>query len=342
MPIRFIAALSLLLSAAATVFAEPADSSAKTDYRPNIHGTIRGRFEASTERTDYRFAVRNARLTIDGHIAPFADYFIQTDFCDRGKIKILDVYARLWPVKDFAIQAGQFRMPFGVDPFRAPHQFYFNNRSFIGREVCNVRAVGAKLMWTPSSLPITLEAGAFNPNTISDHSTWHRKLSYAAKLTYKPTGDIALATGFQTLSPDSTRVNLVDAALTWKRGRWIAEGEYMYKHYAHDRHKPCHAYNIFANYQMPVKAGIFNSLGFHGRFDGMTAHSTGVRSSEGILTTDHPARNRITAGATLSYIRSKNMFLDLRLDYEKYFYHSNAVYSLNSGDQIVAELVLRF
>ena len=93
---------------------------------------------------------------------------------------------------------------------------------------------------------------------------------------------------------------------------------------------------------MPVKAGIFNSLGFHGRFDGMTAHSTGVRSSEGILTTDHPARNRITAGATLSYIRSKNMFLDLRLDYEKYFYHSNAVYSLNSGDQIVAELVLRF
>lgn len=320
-------------------FGESADST--FTYRPNIHGTIRGRFEAATDRGDYRFQVRNARVSIDGKIAPFADYFIQTDFCDRGKIKILDVYARLWATKAIGFQAGQFRMPFGVDPFRGPHQYYFSNRSFIGREICNVRAVGFKAMWHPTNLPITIEAGAFNPNTISDHSTWHRKLAYAAKLTYQPTSSLALATGFQSLSPDSVRTNLVDAAVTWKNDRWIVEGEYMYEHYTRDAHKPCHGYNIFANYNMPVNAGFFNRLGFHGRFDGMTDHSTGSRSG-GELITNHPSRNRITAGATLSYIRSKNMFIELRADYEKYFYHSGAHIDPEFNDKFVAEVVLRF
>lgn len=331
----------MLLSAAAT-FAEPTDTSVKISYKPNIHGTIRGRFEASTEHEDYRFAVRMARLVIDGNIAPFADYFIQTDLCDRGKIKILDVFARFRPIPQLALQAGQFRMPCGVDPFRAPHQYYFNNRSFIGRDVCNVRAVGFKAMWQPSDLPLTLEAGAFNPNTITDHSTWHRKLSYAAKLTYKPSATVALCAGFQSLSPDSTRINLVDAATTWKKGGWIAEAEYMYKHYGRDRHKPCHAYNLFTSYTMPIKAGIFNRLGFHARFDGITDHSNGIRGSEGTLTTNLPACNRLTAGTTITYLRTSNMFLDLRVDYEKYFYRHDAAHTLDRGDQIVAELVLRF
>ena len=68
-------------------------------YRPNIHGTIRGRLEVSTMKSEYRFQVRNARVSLDGKIAPIADYFIQADFCDRGKIKILDVWARLWATK---------------------------------------------------------------------------------------------------------------------------------------------------------------------------------------------------------------------------------------------------
>ncbi len=328
-----------LLIISLNAFGQQADST--ISYRPNIHGTIRGRFEASTEREDYRFQVRNARLAIDGNIAPFADYFIQADFCDRGKMKILDVYARLWATKEIGFQAGQFRMPFGVDPFRAPHQYYFANRSFIGREICNVRAVGFKAMWHPTRIPITLEAGAFNPNTIGDHSSWHRKLAYAAKLTYTPTSNLAFATGFQSISPDSIRTNLIDGAVTWKNERWIVEGEYMYKHYCHEAHKPCHGYNLFANYAMPVRAGFFNRLGFHGRFDGMTAHSTAT-CTDGELITNHPSRNRITAGASLSYIRTKNMFVELRADYEKYFYHSGTKIDPEYGDKFVAEIVLRF
>ena len=73
----------------------------------------------------------------------------------------------------------------------------------------------------------------------------------------------------------------------------------------------------------------------------MTDHSTGSRSG-GELITNHPSRNRITAGATLSYIRSKNMFIELRADYEKYFYHSGAQIDPEFNDKFVAEVVLRF
>lgn len=329
------------LFALATVFQIHIQANDSISYRPNIHGVIRGRFEASTVQSDYRFQVRNARVTIDGKIAPVIDYFIQTDFCDRGSIKILDVWARLWATKGLGIQAGQFRMPFGVDPFRAPHNYFFANRSFIGNQICNYRAVGAKVIWQAQSTPLTIEAGAFNPATISDHVSWHNKLAYAAKATYK-IHNISLATGFMSVSPDSVRSNIIDGAVTWESGRWRVEGEYMYKHYTRSRHKEAHGYNIYADYHMPIKAGIFNRLSFQGRFDGMTAHSNSIRDKQGQLTTNHPARNRATIGTTISYIRSKNMYLDIRANYEKYFYHSGVNVTPDMGDKAVVELVLRF
>lgn len=338
---RIIAAI-ILLSALCTATASEADSSSnKISYIPQIHGVVRGRFEASTEHSDYRFQMRNARLNVGGKIAPFAEYYIQADFCDRGKIKILDAWARIRVTKEIGFQAGQFRMPFGVDPFRAPANYIFANRSFVGKQMCNVRAVGAKVMWQPSALPLTLEAGAFNPGTIGDHTPWHNTLTYAAKLT-ACWDNVTFATGFQSVKPDSVRANLADAAVTWSAGRWLVEAEYMYKHYTRDRHKPAHAYNFYADYSMPIQTSLFNRLSFQGRFDGLTAHSSAVRDSEGLLVTNDAPRNRVTLGSTISYVRNKNMRLDLRLDYEKYFYHDGFVPTVDNGDKIVAEIVIRF
>ena len=311
----------------------------KVNYIPEVHGVVRGRFEASTTESDhYRFQVRNARLNIGGKISSFADYYVQADFCDRGQIKFLDAWARVWVTKEIGFQAGQFRMPFGVDPFKGPATYYFANRSFVGKQMCNYRAVGAKAMWKPSKLPITVEVGAFNPGTIGDHTPWRNTVTFASKLTAK-VDNVTFATGFQSIKPDAVRANLIDAAVTWSTGRWLVEGEYMYKHYVNDRHKPAHAYNIYANYAMPIKAGFFNQLSFQGRFDGLTDHSTAVGED---LITDHPTRNRITIGSTISYVRSKNMHLDIRLNYENYFYKNGHTPSVDNDDKITAEIVLSF
>lgn len=327
----------------ASLTAVCAFSSAAEDtvnYVPRINGAIRSRWEMDLDNDASRFQVRNARLSIAGNIAPTIDYFVQTDLCDRGKMKILDAWGRLELTEGLKFQAGQFRMPFGVDPFRGPANYYFANRSVIGKEVCNVRAVGAKLSYAFPRIPLTLDAGAFNPTSIADHDVWVKTLSYAAKAVYT-FRNVTFSTGFQTIVPDNDRINLFGLGTTWRHDRWIVEGEYMNKHYTHDSHSTCHAYNVFASYAMPVKAGIFNQASFQGRFDGMTDHSNGIRNSDGVLTTTDPARNRITVGGTLTHAY-KAVHADFRLNYEKYFYHHGTTPAEGQGDRLVAELVIRF
>lgn len=316
------------------------------DYRPEIHGALRTRWEMDLENDASRFQVRNARVSLAGKVVPSIEYFIQSDFCDRGSMKILDAWGRIAITDRLKFQAGQFRMPFGVDPFRGPGNYIFANRSFIGKQVCNVRAVGAKIMYNFGELPLNVEFGAFNPTSISDHEKWCKTLAYAAKVSYK-IDNVTLSTGIQSISPDSVRINLIDGCVSWTSGRWIVEGEYMNKHYTNSAHKACHAYSLYGDYKMPVNAGVFNQLSFQGRWDGMTDHSSGKRNiqdwREGIhkLPTTEQARNRITLGATLSHVY-KSIHADVRVNYEKYFYHHDVTVAPGNGDKVVAELVIKF
>ena len=312
-------------------------------YVPEIHGALRTRFEHDFDNGGSRFQVRNARVTLNGYIAPSIDYFIQTDLCDRGKMKILDAWGRIAVAKGLKFQAGQFRLPFGTDAFRGPGNYVFSNRSFIGKDLCNVRGVGAKLSYTiPLSgyQQLSIEGGAFNPTSISDHEVWIKELSYAAKGIYT-IGNVRLITGVQSISPDSIRVNLWNASCTWTTGRWTFEGEYMNKHYTHHAHKTAHGWLLWTDYAMPIKAGVFNRASFQARWDGMTAHSDGKRDDTGALWSTRPARQRVTAGATVTYAH-KALHCDQRLDYEKYFYRSGAIVPPGEGDKICAEMVIRF
>lgn len=341
--------LSGLLILAAVMPAEgwaaPKDESGdgSFSYVPEIHGALRSRYEMDLDGEGSRFQVRNARVTLAGKIAPSIDYFAQTDLCDRGKMKILDAWGRIAIVKELTFQAGQFRMPFGTDCFRAPANYIFANRSFIGKQMCNVRAVGAKLSYTrplAGSQSLTVEGGVFNPTSISDHEVWVKDLGYAAKVVYG-VGNVKMATGVQSIEPDSVRTNLWGASVTWTPGRWTFEGEYMHKHYTHTAHRAAQGWVLWADYAMPVKAGVFNRASFQARWDGMTPHSDATRNEAGALVANHQARNRVTAGATLTYAY-KALRCDLRLDYEKYFYHSGAVVAAGEGDKICAEMVIRF
>lgn len=341
---KFLLKASLLIASGFATIAPGADaaepSGQQVDYMPVFHGTVRARWEMETDGGVSRFQVRNARLSVAGKVAPWADYFINTDLCDRGKMKILDAWGRITPADGLNLRAGQFRMPFGVDPFRGPDQYFFANRSYIGKQVCNVRGVGAEIAYTLPSAPLKIALSAFNPGGIADHDEWNHAMAYAGKITYG-VGNLTLATGLMSLIPDSVRTNIIDAAVTWKCAGWTVEGEYMNKHYTNSSHATCHAYNIFADYSHPMTGSIFNRWSLQARFDGMTDHSSGVRNALGSLVTNDAARNRITLGGTLSYIKGAR-HLDLRLDYEKSFYHHDITAPRGEGDKIVAEMVVRF
>ena len=70
------------------------------DYLPEIHGTIRGKYEFQTETNESRFEVRNARFSVSGNVHPIVAYKAEIDLSDEGSIKMLDAYARVFPVKD--------------------------------------------------------------------------------------------------------------------------------------------------------------------------------------------------------------------------------------------------
>lgn len=335
---RFHTFMAMLCTAAVAAFA--ADST-KVNYVPEIHGALRTRIEMNTTQGEYRFQVRNARVSLGGNIASWANYFVQTDLCDQGKMKILDAWARIKPSAQLYFQAGQFRMPFGVETFRAPNNYLFANRSFMGKQMCNYRAVGAKAAYTFAKLPLGIEAGLFSPNAIGDHTGWSKDVAFASKVWYK-LRNVTFTTGFSSIHPSLVRANLVDASVVWQAGRWHVEGEYMHEHYAHKAHKAAHSYVAFADYTMPVRAWKFNRLSFQGRFDGITAHSSAIAGDDGLLITNNPARNRATLGATISYIHTKSIGLDLRVNYEKYFLHHSTAVTPDLADKAVLELVARF
>lgn len=320
-------------------------STAKTEinYTPLIHGVVRTRWEGEWEDDSefaQRFQVRNARISIEGKVLPQLDYYIRFDACDRGKMKILDAWARWKFAGHWRVQAGQFRVPYAVDCFRGPGTYVFANRSFMVKHMLNMREAGAKIGYYGTTLPLTVEAGVFNSEPMADHDVWQTNMNYAAKATWKA-GNVEFSASFISSEPDSVRMNYVDGAITWSAGRWLVEGEYQHQHYTHKAHAATDGWNIFASYAIPLRNSAFNSLSFQGRYDGMTAHSTGTRDDDGKLITNNPARQRITVGSTVEVMK-KPLRAAIRLNYEKYFYKNGVTASKGENDKVVAELVVKF
>lgn len=312
-------------------------------YIPEVHGVLRVRWEMETESGYSHFQVRNARVSMGGMVAPILSYKFNVDLCDRGKILLLDAYATITPAKGFDILAGQYRMPFGIESFRGPGGYYFNNRSFIGKYLNNYRAVGVSVSYTLPKAPVTFEAGIFNPTVTDDQMTWVKKYAYAGRVMYKPSGFV-VATGFESIIPWETRINLASATLGWGSDRFYVEGEYMARWYTCKTHKTTHGYNVFANYALPVKVGVFDTWSVQARFEGMTDLASGTKTDEefaGVLPTTAPGRKRLTVGSTLDY-KYKWIRAALRLNYEKCWYENGVNAPLGAGDMVSAELIVKF
>ena len=133
---------ALLVAQVATMNAQNSDDD--VDKTPKIGGTIRSKYEYQTEEGEGRFEVRTARINVTGNVTKEVSYKAEIDLCDEGKIKMLDAYTRIKPWSTLQFTIGQERVPFTIDAHRSPHQQYFANRSFIAKQVGNVRDVGAE------------------------------------------------------------------------------------------------------------------------------------------------------------------------------------------------------
>ena len=155
----------------------------KNSYLPEIHGTIRAKYEYEPTIGKGRFEIRNARMSVEGKIIPIVRYKAEIDLSDEGAIKMLDAYVRLQPRELLKFTFGQMRVPFSIDAHRSPNLQYFANRSFIAKQVGNVRDVGAAASWTFGyEAPVTLEGGVFNGSGLTNQKNfWTSNYNFSFK-----------------------------------------------------------------------------------------------------------------------------------------------------------------
>lgn len=318
-----------------------AQSIVSSEYLPEVHGTIRGKYEFQTTNGMQRFQVRNARIGLNGKILLIIAYKAEIDLSDEGNIKMLDAYASVVPDERWSVTIGQMRVPFTIDAHRSPHQQYFANRSFIAKQVGNVRDVGVTgAFLLKEGLPLKLEGGLFNGSGLTHQKEWQRTLNYSVKFQLMPWQNYNLTLSTQKICPDHIGIYMYDIGTYYEFGNWHIEAEYLYKTYARNSFADVHAFHAFVNYDWLLKKGAFRKISFLGRYDSMGDHSDGTADKDGKLFITDYSRRRVTGGVTLSF--GKAFRADLRLNYEKYFYDKPALAKESEQDKLVMELMVRF
>lgn len=318
------------------------------DWFPSVSGTLRAKGEYQTEEGEGRFEVRNARIALDGKITPALLYRAEIDLSDEGRIRMLDAYAGMNFAKGWLVRLGQMRVPFSIDAHRSPHKQYFANRSFIAKQVGDVRDVGLSVAWEVPALPLKVEGGVFNGSGLTNQKDyWTKEINFSAKVQLCPVDGLTLQGSVQKISPGGCNVYLYDGGITWLRSGWLLEAEYLRKHYEADAFPAVNALDVMAGYEFSLHpAGVLgrrselNALRLLARYDRMDNHSDGSTDEAGVLLLTDAERQRITGGVTLCF--GRRLRAELRLNYEKYFYDSDAVVKTSERDKAVMELMVHF
>lgn len=327
---------------ALSVFALSAVAQDKNPFIPEIHGTVRAKYEYEPQIDKGRFEIRNARLSVEGKVIPIVRYKAEIDLSDEGSIKMLDAYIRLQPKDALKFTFGQMRVPFTIDAHRSPHLQYFANRSFIAKQVGNVRDVGASVSWKFNDrMPVTLEGGIFNGSGLTNQKNfWTDNYNFSFKAQTMIARQFNITLSCQKTNAGDVNVMMYDAGAYWQSQRWHIEAEYLRKHYSDGSFTPVNAIDAFAAYRIPLKKGL-NAISFLGRYDYMSDHSNGTKDESGNLKIDDPERHRLTGGVTLS-LGKESLQADIRLNYEQYFYNKGVTPAISEQNKIVLEFVAHF
>lgn len=307
-------------------------------FAPQIEGTIRAKYEYNSSLNGHRFQVRNARFSLNGNFSPITSYKAEIDLSDEGVTKMLDAYVRLKPTEWFSFTVGQQKIPFGTDNLRSPHQLYFANRSFVGKQlVSGLRDVGATLLLHNTNVVLfDFQAGIYNGDGLYNQQDWQNSMNYAFRLEIFPAKNMEISFNFNSIKPEELRMNLFDVGAYIDISDLHLEGEFIYKTYNQNVFPDTKSHSVFAAYNIWTNKQFLKKITPLMRFDSMSNNNKG-KAVSGAYEIDDIARKRLTGGVTFSL--AKPFLNDVRLNYEKYFYAAEVA---NNDDKLVLEFVVRF
>ena len=323
----------------------------KQKYMPQIHGILRGKYEYEPDLGASRFEVRNARLSAEGNLPLRSSYKLEVDLCDESTIKMKDAWVRVNPWSTLRITLGQQRMPFSIDAHRNPSAQYLANRSFIAKQVGDMRDVGAAVGYdfvnNNNRKVLSVDAGIYNGSNLDNQKTaWFTSPAYSARIQYFPVKGLALipSVQHQLIASREASYTSFDFGAYYEWNGLHVEAEYLRKFYAKDTFDDCNAVDVMTIYKMPMKKGFLGGISYLLRYDYMDNHSDGKKGFvEGTtrLQQSDAERHRLTAGLTF-HVANKYFPTDIRLNYEKYWYPNHGTPKESEQDKLVAELMIRF
>jgi len=330
----------LLLFSALDLIAEE-----KSDlYVPRIEGTIRAKYEYFSDLDEHRFQVRNARFSVRGNFSPITSYKAEIDLSDEGKTKMLDAYVRLQPNNNWIFTIGQQKVPFSTDNLRSPHELYFANRSFMGKQLTNLRDVGVSTSVSNEKvIPFDAIVAILNGLGLytQDKSMKIHELSYGTRIVFFPKNKFQLSLNANTIHPSTIRMIYYNAGVAYSFGNFHLESEYLYKTYSENTLITSNfttGFFVFGAYNIKTpKLQNISKITPVLRVDGMTRNlKYDIQSSTSIVTKIDEARTRLTGGVIISL--AKPFLNDIRLNYERYFWNDGHL----ADNKFVAEFVVKF
>ena len=320
--------------------------------KPELHGILRGKYEYQPELESSRYEIRNARLSVCGKLVERSEYKLEVDLCDETEIKMKDAWVRLLPYNSLRLTVGQQRMPFTIDAHRNPADQFFANRSFIAKQVGNMRDVGFQVGYdflnSNGKKVLSLDAGMFNGSNINDQKqAWFKEPGYSARIQYFPIPGLAIVPSIQhqRIAERQAAYTSLDMGAYYKTGGWHLEAEYLRKMFRDDVFSDCGAMNAMLMYTQKLKKkdSFFENISYQGRYDYMQDHSSGNsgfdESGKKLVLTD-AERHRMTLGVCLG-VRNSFFPTEIRFNYERYWYpHGGAKES--ELDKLVCELAIKF
>ncbi len=324
----------------------------QTSYTPEIFGSVRAKFEQSTENGNGRFNVRNSRFGIKGFTSEYMRYAIQIDFNNEGKVSILDSYAA-FILGDFEVSLGQQQYHFNADLDRGPSSSLFSNRSFLSKYLTTYytdsststigsRDIGALVTYKfPTTLPMQITAGLMNGSG-ANNPEWTNSVNYVGRLAVGgKTGLQVAASGYTGYTPLDQKIEMYGAELRYAQENYLIEAAFAQRQLHQDGTQTLTAAHVHGYRTFTISKGIFEYIAPHLRWD--IGNGIEFVNQESLLVDRYDA-NRITVALNLGFAK-KWIGAEIRLAYEEYIVgtnHTDAAINPLLHDKYTIEFVTSF
>ncbi|MGH9657927.1 MAG: OprO/OprP family phosphate-selective porin [Bryobacteraceae bacterium] len=164
----------------------------RVDFRVKIQTDFRG-VSPDRETDEGLFHVNRARVGVEGRFLRDFEYEIEREVRDVPN-PWRDVFVNYRGLRDFQIQAGKFKVPFGMDQLTGPTNLDFIHRSLIGSQLAPARDIGIMVHGRFFERGLNYQAGLFRedgentrPDVLQDdRESRSAERTFAGRLTGTP------------------------------------------------------------------------------------------------------------------------------------------------------------